>query len=104
MPGGRPGDHRSRSGRHCTARLPELHGLDSSLHRYPLALNTDGEPYAAETPPKPHGHEHARAHTVDMRTAVAKPPRPHHRSRSDATALAGSFSLRKTPRSRSVKT
>ena len=26
------------------AWLPELHGLDSSLHRYPLALNTYGEP------------------------------------------------------------
>ena len=28
------------------ARLSELHGLDSSLHRYPLALNTYGEPSA----------------------------------------------------------
>ena len=42
--------------------------------------------------------------TVDTRTAVAKPLRPHHRSRSDATALAGSFSPQKMPRSRLVKT
>ena len=27
-----------------------IHGHDSSLHHHPLALNTDGEPYAAETP------------------------------------------------------
>jgi len=32
-----------------TTLLSELHGHDSSLHRHPLALNTDGEPYAAET-------------------------------------------------------
>jgi hypothetical protein len=31
----------------------ELHGHNSPLHHYPLALNTDGEPYAAETPPSP---------------------------------------------------
>jgi hypothetical protein len=30
--------------RHCMALLPELHGHTSSLHRYPLAFNTNGEP------------------------------------------------------------
>ena len=57
LPGGGPGarrgsEHRrgsSRSERHCTALLPELHSHDSSLHRHPLALNTDSGPYAAET-------------------------------------------------------
>ena len=32
------------AGRHCTALLPELHGRNSSLHRYPLFHNTYGEP------------------------------------------------------------
>jgi hypothetical protein len=32
-----------------TALSPKLHNHNSSLRRYPLALNTDGEPYAAET-------------------------------------------------------
>jgi hypothetical protein len=32
-----------------TALPLELHGHTSSLHRYPLAFNTKGEPYAAET-------------------------------------------------------
>ena len=29
---------------HGTARLPELHGRNSSLHRHPLFHNTYGEP------------------------------------------------------------
>jgi hypothetical protein len=32
-----------------TALPLKLHGHNSSLHRYPLALNIDGELYAAET-------------------------------------------------------
>ena len=32
-----------------TALPPELHGHNPSLRRYPLTLNTDGEPYAAKT-------------------------------------------------------
>ena len=38
-----------QAGADDTALPPELHGHNSSLRRYPLALNTDGEPYAAET-------------------------------------------------------
>ena len=75
LPRGRPGDHRSWSGQHCMARLPELHDLDSSLHRYPLALNTDTEPYAAETSSKPHGHQsRALARRARNTTNVAWPP------------------------------
>ena len=38
-----------QAGADDTALPPELHDHNSSLRRYPLALNTDGEPYAAET-------------------------------------------------------
>ena len=30
--------------RHGTARLPELHGLELTLHRHPISHNTYGEP------------------------------------------------------------
>ena len=32
------------AGRHCTALLLELHGRNSSLHRYPFFHNTYDEP------------------------------------------------------------
>ena len=32
------------AGRHGTARLPELHGLELTLHRHPISHNTYGEP------------------------------------------------------------
>ena len=38
-----------QAGADDTALPPELHDHNSSLRRYPLALNNDGEPYAAET-------------------------------------------------------
>ena len=46
------------------AKLPELHGLDSSLHRYPLALNTDGEPRFFLCSPLDHTKPAMALHTV----------------------------------------
>ena len=31
-------------GRHSTARLPKLHGLELTLHHHPISQNTYGEP------------------------------------------------------------
>ena len=102
LPGRGPGAHRdlkhrhgsSWSRRHCTTRLSTLHGLDSSLHRYPLALNTDGEPrfFLCSPPdlaarpwrstlgvcrPRPSsaaGNTRTQAHTRDH--TVTTPPKP----------------------------
>ena len=72
-----------QAGADDTALFLELHGHNSSVRRYPLALNTDGEPYAAETSSKPHGRQsRALTHRARNTTDVAWPPparAPDHR-------------------------
>jgi hypothetical protein len=86
-----------RTTRHCLLSY-------TATPLYCTAILSPSTPTVSRTalrPPKPHGHEHARPHAMDTRTAVAKPPRPHHRRRCDATTSTGLFLPRKMPRSRS---
>ena len=52
------------AGRHGTARLPELHGLELTLHRHPISHNTYGEPSDPSLPSNltvDHGAPHLEA-------------------------------------------